>query len=116
MIQLRPTIKSLSAAALLLVAASVSGANVGPGGYTNAFATQPLVADWATSSINGAPGDNYDLDVDVNARIVATNITTQISASAADPVGIGLRASWSSSGLYLATRPNGNRYATLIGK
>jgi hypothetical protein len=106
----------LTSMAIASLIPAARGANVTPAGYTNAFATQPPAADWATVSVNGAAGDTYDMDVDVNARIAATNVTTQVSSSATDPVGLGLRASWSSSGLHLATRPNGNRYAVLIGK
>ena len=91
-------------------------ANVSPAGYTNSFDALPAAADWATSSRAGGVADNYDMDLDIQTNIAATVVTTAITSSASDPAAASLRAVWSSTGLYVQTRPTGNRYTTLMGK
>ena len=81
---------------------------VGPGGYTNAFGTQPAATEWASSSRAGASSDAYDMDTDVNASIAAGNVTNRTTASAQNPPLSLVQAAWSSSGLYLQTRPTGH--------
>src|ERR1051325_11461075 len=68
---------------LLLVSGS-RAAVVGPSGYTNDFTSQPLAADWATLSRNGAGNDTYDLDADVT-NITATAVTARTTIATADP-------------------------------
>jgi hypothetical protein len=76
----------------------------------------PVAADWATSSRAGGVADAYDMDVDVQTNIAAAVVTTAITSSASDPAAASLRAVWSSTGLYVQTRPTGNRYTALMGK
>src|SRR2546422_10671342 len=89
------------------------GASVGPGGYTNDFSTRPLTADWATGSRSGSSTDTYTPDTEVNTAVTASNVNTQVGASTAAPPTQNALATWSSTGLYIQTRPTGNR-ATLL--
>jgi hypothetical protein len=92
-----------------------SGASVGPAGYINDFAVQPAAADWSTLSRAGAGGDTYDSDTEVNATITSAAVTAQTTSNAGSPpVQLGT-ATWSSTGLYLQTRPTGNRFLVLMG-
>ncbi len=102
---------------LMLATVGIShAATVGPAGYTNDFSAQPPVEDWATSTRSGAQGDTYDMDADVNTNITAAVANVQPAANTGDPPSATLRAVWSSTGLYLQTRPTGNKYTTLMGK
>jgi len=104
-------------ATLSLPAATATAANVDPGtGYTNAFTTQPPAADWATLSRPGGATDAYDMDADVNANITASGVSAQTVASSGNPPGAGGVANWSSTGLYLQTRPTQVRYIALMGR
>src|SRR4051794_10564513 len=102
--------------ASLLSAGRGLGASVGPSGYTNNFAVQPPAADWATLSMAGAGGDIYDTDAHVNANITASGVNAQTIADNANAPAAHASAKWSSAGLYLQTRPTGNRYTALMGK
>ncbi len=93
-----------------------SAASVGPAGYTNSFASHPPATEWATLSIGGGGGDTYDLDTDVNAIITASGVTAQPAENSGNPPAAGQIAYWSSTGLYLQTRPSQNRYTVLMGK
>ena len=104
------------AAALVILPGNAKAATVGPAGYTNAFSTQPPAADWATLSAAGGSGDNYNPDSTVNSSITASGVTSQLTASSGNPPAASGTAVWSSSGLYLQTRPTGNRYTVLMGK
>jgi hypothetical protein len=100
----------------LLLANTLHAANVGPSGYTNDFATQPLAADWATFTVPGGTADAYDLDASVNAAITP-NTVTNVTLTAGNPPSPALRGVWSTNGFYLATRPGGaSRYVALMGK
>jgi len=101
---------------LLCFASNATPASVGPAGYTNAFAMQPMVGDWATFNRTGSPADVYDSDADVNASITAAGVSTPIPADSGDPPAKGTVAVWSSTGFYLQTRPTLNRYIALMGK
>ncbi len=101
---------------VLILAGKAGAASVTPSGYSNAFAEQPLAADWATFSRAGAAGDNYDSDVDVNANVTAAGVSAQTMLVATDPPAANGTATWSSAGAYLQTRPTGNRYTVLMGK
>ncbi len=95
-------------------------ATVGPAGYSTNFSAQPPATDWATLSIPALSGatqgnDVYDMDTDVNTN-VAANITTQTTSSTGNPPTAAANAVWSSTGLYLQTRPTGNRFTILLGK
>ncbi len=93
-----------------LEAASVTSA-----GYTNAFTTQPPASDWSYASITG-DANTYGTvaAMDAGVQAIAPNaITTQTLLDAADPPALNAAATWSSSGLYLQTRPTGNA-ATLL--
>ena len=98
----------LVCAALLLAGANVRAANVGPGGYTNAFSTAaPAAADWSTLPVAGSSGTIVDaagLNATVQAS-AASSITTAlgngVSVPPAPPTG---GAVWTSDGL-LQTRP-----------
>jgi len=92
-------------------------ASVGPSGYTNSFDLQPSTNDWATVSRPGGSNDPYDVDTDVNTNGVSVNIFTNPPiANAGHPPGILANATWSSTGLYLQTRPSSSRYTMLLGK
>jgi len=103
-------------AAFLFLAGNARAASLEPAGYTNAFGTQPAAADWATFSRAGGSGDNYNPDTDVNANITASGVTAQATSSTGNPPAALGTAVWSSTGLYLQTRPTGNRYTVLMGK
>ena len=64
----------------------------------------------------GQAQDTYDLDADVNLNITAEGVTAQASPDTGNPPTQLGTATWSSSGLYLQTRPTGNRYTALMGK
>jgi len=109
----------LSVTVLLLTAGGLttgaSAASVGSGGYTNNFGTQPPSADWSTLSFGAGSGDFTSaagLDGGIT-NVAASSITSQAGSDAGDPpVAVG-PAAWSSTGLYLQTRPTGNG-ATLL--
>jgi len=93
-----------------------NAAVVGPGGYTNDFATLPPTTDWATASRAGAAADAYDMDSDVNAVITADGVTGQLFINPGGPPGANPLATWSQSGQYMQTRPTQNRFTALMGK
>jgi hypothetical protein len=112
---LRSLVLCLSAAVLLPLPAKP--ADVGPGpGYVGTFETLPAAADWATFNRTGAAADSYDVVADVNANILASGVTAQVSSDAVNPPAANANATWSSVGFYLQTRPTGNRYTALMGK
>ena len=99
---------------LTLFALAASGpiaraANVGAGGYTNAFGTQPPPTDWSAFTIAGGSVDiGSDAQMDAAVQLVsAASISTPLTADAANPPGAGGGATWSSSGFYVQTRPTG---------
>src|SRR5690349_7695988 len=102
--------------AVLLFSFAVQAANVGPSGYTNDFSSIPDGADWASSTRAGGQADVYDQDVDVQTNIAALVVTQAVNSSSSDPIASATRAGWSSTGLYVQTRPTANRYTTLMGK
>ncbi len=102
--------------ALLVGVLMCSAANVGPGGSTNFFDALPGGADWTSLSRSGGAADSYDLDADVQTNITAALAVAALTSSTSDPAAASLRAIWSSAGLYVQTRPTGNRYTTLMGK
>ena len=105
-------------AGLLCAASHMTAALVGPAGYTNSFDTLPLAADWATAARAGAVNDVYDMDADVNTNglITTSLVTNRLTASANNPPGLLPTAQWSSTGLYIQTRPSGGRYTVIMGK
>ena len=102
--------------ALLLTAVHATAATVGPAGYTNGFNVQPLATDWATLNISGNGPDPCPPDVEVNASVSAGGVTAQTVFDTGNPPAANARAVWSSAGLYLQTRPTGNRATVLMGK
>jgi lysophospholipase L1-like esterase len=103
-------------AAMLFLAWDAKAASVSPAGYTNGFGTQPSAADWATLSIAGGSGDTYSTDTEVNATIRASTVVMQTVLDEGNPPSATGNATWSESGLYLQTRPTGNRFTALLGK
>ena len=104
-------------AAVLCFFSAARAASVNPGtGYTNDFGRQPPVADWATVSIAGTPGETYDLDTDVNTNlnVSVAGIFFQVVSNVNNPASQFTNATWSSSGLYLQTQPNNNRWTALL--
>ena len=95
---------------------STIAASVGPAGYTNGFSAQPPTTDWATLNIAGGSTDNYSPDAEVNASVSASGVTAQTVFDAGNPPVANASAVWSSTGLYLQTRPTGNRATVLMGK
>ena len=98
----------LVCAALLLAGANVHAANVGPGGYTNAFSTAaPAAADWSTLPVAGSSGTIVDaagLNATVQAS-AASSITTALGNGVSVPPAPSTGgAVWTSDGL-LQTRP-----------
>src|SRR5690349_9258190 len=104
------------ATAALFSAPGVKSANVGPAGYTNDFSVRPSAADWATATRLGSSPDTYDPTTDVNSLVTATGVVVQVTLSNIDPPDQVGTATWSSTGLYLQTRPTGNRYTVLMAK
>src|SRR5437763_129506 len=94
----------------VLLAYGADAASVGPSGYTNAFGTQPAVADWSTFSIGGAAATlTTAAQLDAAAQAVATSsINVQLVADNNDPPAALSNATWCSSALYVQTRPTGN--------
>src|SRR5436305_7604844 len=100
---------------LTLIGVSITfktnGALVGAAGYTNDFSVQPPTTDWSSYAIPGANSliaSAADMDTQV-ANLTAATINLQAAADAGNPpAASGTSASWSSSGLYLATRPTGD--------
>ena len=103
-------------AVILFCAMHAVGAVVGPSGYTNSFSTQPPAADWAMLNLVGDPVDVYTPDTEVNTSVVAAGVTAQTMMDMGNPPGANANAVWSSTGLYLQTRPTGNRATVLMGK
>src|SRR5438067_1672080 len=89
---------------LFSLAIDANGASVGPSGYTNAFSSQPSISDWGTTLRSGSATDVYDMDSDVNANVTSSGFNSG-SSSATDPPSAGSYAVWSSTGLYMQTRP-----------
>src|SRR5688572_9664229 len=90
---------------------------IGPTGLSlQTFDTPPPASSWSTLSIPGAASDietHAALDAAVQT-VSATNITAQLVTDQANPPGNGSTARWSSSGLYLQTRPTGNAFTLLM--
>lgn len=103
-------------ATLLFVSPATRAAIVNPSGYTNAFGTQPPATDWATLSIAGGSGDSYSVDAEVNALITAGGVTTPTTGDSGNPPSANVNGMWSSTGLYLQTRPTNNRFTALMAK
>ncbi len=103
-------------AGMLFAAVHATAATVGPAGYTNGFTTRPPATDWATLSISGGSGDAYNPDAEVNASVSAGGATAQTILDGGNPPGANPSAAWSSTGLYLQTRPTMNRATVLMGK
>ena len=117
----RPTsILIFFSVALLSLGGLAHAATVGPAGYTNDFSVRPAASDWATLSLVGGAGDVYDLDNEVltNLNINATLVSLVTVSNNNNPATQLTNATWSSNanGLYLQTRPNGNRATLLMGK
>jgi len=106
----------LAFATTILTFNFASAATVGPAGYTNDFSTRPVAADWATIGRAGGAGDSYEMDADVNASITANGVTTQPGSSTGNPPAATGTAIWSSTGLYVQTRPTQVRYVALMAK
>ncbi|MBN2508110.1 MAG: metallophosphoesterase [Verrucomicrobia bacterium] len=100
----------------IILAANGWGASVEPDtGYGSGFDTQPVAADWTTTSVDGSASDSYDMDQDVNATVVATAVTAAPMSVSASPPEADAMATWSSTGFYVQTRPTGVRYTVLMG-
>src|SRR5689334_7173508 len=106
----------MAAAALVCLSARSFAASVGPSGYANDFATQPPATDWATLSVAGAAGVQYDMDTNVNFTITGTGVTAQTAPGTGTPPAAAGTAIWHSTAFYLQTRPTGNRYTALMAK
>ncbi len=105
----------------LLVVPGAGAALVGPAGYTNAFTTRPVAADFATSiAIAGASTDiSTPAELDAAVQGVApSSITTQVTdASPNNPPAKLAAAQWTSAGsAYLVTRPTGNAATLLMAR
>ena len=82
-------------------------------GLHHNFPAQPPAADWATLTIAGTGTDAYDTDADVNANVTTAVVTNQTIGAASNPPGVNSRASYSTIGFYLQTRPaTASRYLT----
>jgi lysophospholipase L1-like esterase len=103
-------------AVMLLAAVHAIAATVGPVGYTNGFSAQPPATDWATLNVAGGSTDNYSPDAEVNANVTASGATAQTILDGGNPPAANASAVWSSTGLYLQTRPTMNRATVLMGK
>src|SRR5688572_3805421 len=103
-------------AVILFCALHAVGAIVGPSGYTNSFSFQPPAEDWAMLNLAGDPEDVYTPDTDVNTNVIAADVTLQTMMDMGSPPEANENAIWSSTGLYLQTRPTGNRATVLMGK
>jgi len=101
---------------VLICAAGAHGALVTSSGYTNAFSSQPQPVDWTTLSVGGGSGDittAAGLDDEVQNTSIAS-ITVAVASDPGNPPAAGGNATWSSAGLYLQTRPTGNRATMLM--
>ena len=102
---------------LLVAVTSTTGraASVDASGYTNSFGAQPPASDWSTFSIGTGSGD-YGTAATLDAAATSVNAGSIISLAGSDPgdpPAFNGLATWSSTGLYLQTRPTGNG-ATLL--
>src|SRR5438876_2202958 len=98
------------------LATQLRAASLGPNGYTNSFNTQPAAADWSFLALAGAAGNittAAGLDTAVQA-VAASAINTQVGVDAGDPPALNGNALWSSTGLYVQTRPTGNNGILLM--
>ena len=102
--------------ALLCAAGQARAALVPPSGYTNSFSSLPSTNDWATTLRSGLSNDAYDMDSDVNSNMPSSVITNVCISNTGNPPTILGGAAWSSTGLYLQTRPSSSRYIVLMGK
>ncbi|HTD68537.1 MAG TPA: immunoglobulin domain-containing protein, partial [Candidatus Limnocylindria bacterium] len=101
------------------VSAQISVGTTGTG--TNAFGSQPTVAQgWSTLTV-GAAGGTYTTAAGLDAAIIGSanrsTITTPLGASGTLPPSANAIARWNSdaaNGLYLQTRPTGNDYLLLM--
>ncbi len=111
------TIALLFATALFFTSPSrARAAQVGNSGYTNAFGTAPLAADWSTLSVAGASADLTTpaaLDAAVSS-ITASAVNQAVVTDSAAQMAANAVAAWSSVGLDLQTRPTGNAYNLLM--
>ena len=115
---IKPSCKTLAAAVLLgaLLARPTEAATVTGAGYTNDFAAQPPAADWSTFSLPGATADidsTTALDAAVQ-NVASSSFSAQTTSDPANPPAIMANAAWSSTGLYLQTRPTGNGATALM--
>ena len=96
--------------ALGVLAGSANAASVTGSGYSTAFPSQPPAADWSSTSFGSSAG-TITTPAGMDAAVqgfAAGSITTQLSADPGNPPAILANAVWSSSGLYVQTRPTGN--------
>ena len=97
---------------VLIAACFATGAyaaSVGPSGYTNDFSVQPLAGDWSFLGQPGAAGTITtagDLDAAVQSASFDT-IAGALLPDGGDPPAFNGAATWSSTGLYVQTRPTG---------
>src|ERR1043166_9361388 len=91
------------------LAPNAQAASVGPGGYTNSFSALPDLADWSTLGPPGAK-TSWGVVADVDAGVQALNasdVNLQLNTDAANPPLGNANGVWSSTGLYVQTRPTG---------
>ena len=110
---------ALGAALAGCLAIETEAALVGATGYTNDFSTLPPVGDWSQSGVpasGGAPGNITTvagLDTSVQTMTAASINQVLVSdtgnAPAANRGGV-----WSSTGLYLQTRPTGPDWTAVM--
>jgi hypothetical protein len=93
----------------------IRAASLGTGGYTNSFSSLPPAVDWSTFSISGGAGDiSAPAGMDAAVQLfAASSANAQLTLDAANPPAFLANGTWSSSGLYVQTRPTGNA-ATLV--
>src|SRR5262245_12984302 len=98
-----------------LLGGEARAASVDATGYTNSFSTQPPAADWSTFSIGTGSGDYATIATLDGAAVsvAAGSIISVAGSDSGDPPAANGLATWSSTGLYLQTRPTGNG-ATLL--
>ena len=106
---------TLCAASFSAVAQIQVGTNGSP---LDAFGSIPPASSWSTKTLPGASADpesDASMDAYVNGSTnAASTVTTQVITDAANPPAALTNATWSSSGLYLQTRPTGNAVTLLM--
>jgi hypothetical protein len=87
------------------------------GSAVQTFDTQPAATEWSQGSVAGGNGDITTaaaLDTGVNTDVSAGALGAQLLSSPGSPPTLNAAGQWASAGLYIMSRPTGDRYTVIM--